>query len=178
MKHLSRLLIKILNIFVTFSLVAMAILVFINVVLRYFFGSGITWSEEISRFLFIWLTYLGAIVGLKDNEHLGVDTVINRLPKRAKKIVYIVANVLILYCLLLVIDGSWKMALLNVHSFSPTGLPLILIYGIVLVSSVAMGLLMIFKLYQALFEKGGELVLIKESEETISLKPNMMKEDN
>ena len=46
-------------------LAVMVVLVFGNVVLRYGFNSGITVSEELSRWLFVWMTFLGAIVGLQ-----------------------------------------------------------------------------------------------------------------
>ena len=48
----------------------MAILVFGNVVLRYGFNSGIVFSEEVSRFLFMWLTLIGALIVMKDHGHL------------------------------------------------------------------------------------------------------------
>ncbi len=66
-------------------LAIMSILVFGNVVLRYAFNSGITWSEEMARFLFIWLILIGAISTLKDNQHLGVDMLVKRLSKTGKK---------------------------------------------------------------------------------------------
>lgn len=60
--------------FLLFLIVAvMCILYFGNVSLRYLFDSGIPWAEEACRFLFVYLTFLGAIAGLKDNQHLGVD---------------------------------------------------------------------------------------------------------
>ena len=52
----------------------MVVLVFGNVVLRYGFNSGITVSEELSRWLLVWLTFLGAIVAVREHAHLGVDT--------------------------------------------------------------------------------------------------------
>jgi TRAP-type transport system small permease protein len=58
----------------------MVVLVFGNVVLRYGFNLGITVSEEISRWLFVWLTFLGAIVAMREHGHLGVDTLVKRLP--------------------------------------------------------------------------------------------------
>lgn len=57
MKKASRILNIILNVAIAFSLASMAILVFGNVVLRYAFNSGITWSEEMSRFLFVWMVF-------------------------------------------------------------------------------------------------------------------------
>ena len=54
-------------------LAVMVVLVFGNVVLRYAFDSGISLSEEVSRWLFVWMTFLGAIVALKEHGHLGTD---------------------------------------------------------------------------------------------------------
>ncbi|WP_459980140.1 TRAP transporter small permease, partial [Paenibacillus sp. YK5] len=74
----------------------MTIFVFGNVVLRYVFNTGLTWSEELSRFLFIWMIFLGSILGLKDNEHLGVDMMVKKLSYKGKKICFVVSNLLIL----------------------------------------------------------------------------------
>ena len=62
-------------------LVAMVIMVFGNVVLRYALNSGILISEEMSRYCFIWLTYIGAMVAMREKGHLGVDTLVLRLPR-------------------------------------------------------------------------------------------------
>ncbi len=68
----------------------MVVLVFGNVVLRYAFNSGITVSEELSRWLFVWLTFVGAVVALRDHAHLGMDSVVSRLPAWGKKVCFIV----------------------------------------------------------------------------------------
>ena len=70
---------------IALMLAVMVVLVFGNVVLRYGFNSGITVSEEISRWLFIWMTFLGAVVALRERGHLGVDMVVQRLPRWGKK---------------------------------------------------------------------------------------------
>ena len=57
-------------------LLAMVLMVFGNVVLRYAFNSGIVVSEELSRFCFVWLTFIGAIAVMRDNAHLGMDSLI------------------------------------------------------------------------------------------------------
>ena len=54
-------------------LLGMVLMVFGNVVLRYAFNSGIQVSEELSRFFFVWLTFIGAIVAMRDGTHLGMD---------------------------------------------------------------------------------------------------------
>lgn len=170
MQKLSKSIEALLNFAIAISLAFMAILVFGNVVLRYAFNSGITWSEEMARFLFIWLVFLGSIAALKDNEHLGVDTLVKRLPMRWKKVVYVISNLLILYTLWLVLDGSVKMTELNMDSQAPaTGLPLSYVYGIGIVMSLGMGLIILFKMFHVLFQKAtvDELIMTKESEELL-----------
>ncbi len=161
---------SVLNVAIAFSLAFMAILVFGNVVLRYLFNSGITWSEEMSRFLFVWMTFLGAIGALKDNEHLGVDMFVKKLSPVLKKVVFVVTNGLVLYVLWLVLDGSWKMTLINMESMAPaTGLPLAYVYGIGIVMSICMAIIIVFNLYRVLFGKRSvdEFVRARESEEEL-----------
>lgn len=55
-------------------LAGMVVLVFGNVVLRYALNTGITYSEELSRTFFVWLTFLGAVVAMREHAHLGVDS--------------------------------------------------------------------------------------------------------
>lgn len=148
----------------------MALFVFGNVILRYFFNSGITWSEEVSRFLFIWLIFLGAILALKDNEHLGVDSLVKKLPVKGKKIVYVLSNLMMLATLVLVFDGSWKLTMLNVDQSAPaTGLPYAYIYCSGLVMSVCMALILLSNLYRVLFKKMSidDFSMTTESEELV-----------
>src|ERR1700745_1599244 len=76
-------------------LAVMVVLVFGNVVLRYGFNSGITISEELSRWLLVWLTFLGAIVAMREHAHLGVDTLIRALPPLGKKICFVARYLLL-----------------------------------------------------------------------------------
>lgn len=141
-----------LNAALAFSLASMAILVFGNVVLRYIFNSGITWSEEMSRFLFVWLTFIGAIGALKDKEHLGVDLLVKKLSQPLKKVCLLLSGLLILGILWLVLEGSWTMTLLNMDSKAPaTGMPLSYVFGIGIVTGVFMFIIILFQIYRSLF---------------------------
>ena len=77
---------QLLKVLIALFLAIMVVLVFGNVVLRYGFNSGITVSEEVSRWLFVWLTFLGAIVALREHGHLGVDMLVKRLPPPARRL--------------------------------------------------------------------------------------------
>lgn len=155
--------------FLLFIIVAvMCVLYFGNVALRYLFHSGIPWAEEACRFLFIYLTFLGAIAGLRDNQHLGVDMFVKKIPVKMRKMVFVISNLAVMYCLWLVLQGSWKMTVVGHSSNAPaTGLPMSFVYGIGIVTSIGMGVMIMLNLYRALFKTSSddELIMIKESED-------------
>lgn len=100
------------------SLALMVLLVFINVVMRYAFNSGITESEELSRWLFVWMTFMGAIVALRERAHLGTDTLVARLSVRGKKVCLGLGHLAMLYICWLMFKGSWDQALINLGATS------------------------------------------------------------
>ena len=109
----------------------MVVLVFGNVVLRYAFNMGITMSEELSRFLFVWLTFLGAIIAFREHGHLGVDMVVSRLPAVGKKACLVVSQVLMLLVTWLFLKGSWEQTLINLDVKSPSaGMSMGMFYGV------------------------------------------------
>ena len=71
---------------------AMIVLVFGNVVLRYVFNSGIAFSEEASRFIFMWLTLTGALLVMHDKAHLGMSTVVSRLGETGQRACRLLAD--------------------------------------------------------------------------------------
>src|SRR4029079_12846825 len=97
-----------LKVAIAVCLAVMVVLVFGNVVLRYVFNSGIATSEELSRWLLVWLTFLGAIVALRQHAHLGVDTLVRALPPRGRRICFILSYGLMLYADWLLLAGSWR----------------------------------------------------------------------
>jgi TRAP-type C4-dicarboxylate transport system permease small subunit len=99
-------------------LALMVVMVFGNVVLRYGFNSGITVSEELSRWLFVWMTFLGAVVALRTHGHLGTDTLVSRLPVAGKKICLGATHLLMLYMCWLMAKGGWQQAVINLDTTS------------------------------------------------------------
>jgi TRAP-type transport system small permease protein len=157
-----------LKLLIALFLAIMVVLVFGNVVLRYAFNSGITVSEEVSRWLFVWLTFLGAIVAMREHAHLGVDSLVKRLPATGKKICLIVSQLLMLYATWLLLKGSWEQTLINWDVAAPaSGLSTGLFYGVGIVFAVSTGLILLNDLYRAVTGQLSEadLVMVKESEE-------------
>jgi len=62
-------------------LVAMVVIVFLNVVLRYGFNSGIRWSEEVSLVIVIWFTFIAMALGVKENLHISITLLPKKLPR-------------------------------------------------------------------------------------------------
>lgn len=95
------------------ALAGMVLMVFGNVVLRYGFNSGITVSEELSRWLFVWMTFLGALVAMRNHGHLGTDALVSRLPPLGKKVCFALAHLLMLYACWLLFRGAWQQTAIN-----------------------------------------------------------------
>lgn len=168
MKKLIDLFFNLLELLVVLSLVAMVIMVFGNVVLRYAFNSGILVSEEMSRYCFIWLTYIGAMIAMRERGHLGVDTLVKHLPVAGKKACLLVSEGLMLLCNALFLVGTWKMHELQVTNISPVvGISMIWIYGIGYVVAVVMALFNLHVLWRLVSGRitEAELVQVVESED-------------
>jgi len=151
------------------ALAVMVAMVFGNVVLRYAFNTGITVSEEVSRWLFVWLTFLGAIVAMKNHGHLGVDMLVGRLPDAAKKVCVVVGQVLMLWVCWLIFSGSWTQTRLNMDVTAPTtGWSMGYFYFVGVVFAVSAAVFLLYDLWRVLSGqlRGDELVMVTDSEET------------
>jgi TRAP-type transport system small permease protein len=172
MRQVIDLFFKLLEFLVVVCLVAMVIMVFGNVVLRYGFNSGISISDEMSRYCFIWLTYIGAMVAMQDKGHLGVDTLVRRLSLGGKKLCFFLSEVLMLGCNALFFWGTWQMHELQVTNISPVvGISMIWIYGIGYVTASVMAVMNLNQLFLLFTGQLNEddLVMVVESEDTVAL---------
>jgi TRAP-type transport system small permease protein len=161
-----------LKVMIALFLAVMVVLVFGNVVLRYAFNTGITVSEEVSRWLFVWLTFLGAIVAMREHGHLGVDTLVKRLPPAGKKACLLVSQLLMIYATWLLLQGSWEQTVINLNFKAPaSGLSTGLFYGVGIVFGVSTLLILFGDLWRLVSGRmsEAELVMVKESEEAAEL---------
>lgn len=156
------------KILMALCMAGMVVLVFGNVVLRYAFNSGITVSEELSRLFFVWMCFLGAILGLRERAHLGVDTLVARLPRTGKMACAVVSCGLMLWVTWLVLQGSWTQTVINWSAQAPaTGLSMGLLYGIGVVFGLSTGAILLHEMYLLLTGKisDADLVMVSESED-------------
>lgn len=85
------------------TLVALiVIMITVQVVTRYVFNQPIVWVEDVATFAFIWATFLGAAVALKEMRHIRIDTFVNALPAKARDVVYAGLYLVIVICCVVV----------------------------------------------------------------------------
>ena len=107
LKSVADALTRALEVVMVLCLVVMLVMVFGNVVLRLFFNTGIDLSEEIPRFAFVWMTFLGAIVGMRRRAHLGVDVVVQLLPALGRRVCWTISQVVMLVCCVYIVYGTY-----------------------------------------------------------------------
>ncbi|GAB3191493.1 TRAP transporter small permease [Nesterenkonia suensis] len=123
-------------------LVAMVVFVFLNMALRYLFDSGLVWSEEIARLCFIYLVYLGAVGAFRENRHLGMHVLLERVPRPAQKVLYTIVQLIIVWVMALLVIGSWDLVVQSMGDrWVATQYPRPLIYAIGLVTGLAIALM-------------------------------------
>ncbi len=173
MERIANLYCKGLNVLTAIALLLMVALVFGNVVLRYVFNSSIIVSEEVSRWLFVWITFLGAVIALREHAHLGTDALVSRLPPMGKKVCLVLGHLLMLYVCWLVFQGSLEQTKINADVLAPsTQLPMAIVYaaGVVFAVSGAGMLLLDLWLMATGRLTDDQLVMIQESEDLAALK--------
>ena len=127
---------------------------FTQVVLRYGFGRPLTWSEEISRYLFVWVVFVGAAVAARRNGHIALDFLVNRLPAAPRRGLAVIMAVLCFGMLLLVfVWQGWNLTIVSMRQESPaTGLPV----GYATLAIPVGGLLTAINLVRAAFERSAK----------------------
>jgi TRAP-type C4-dicarboxylate transport system permease small subunit len=150
------------------ALAVMVALVFGNVVMRYAFNSGFSVSEELSRWLFVWLTFLGAVVALRDNGHLGTDMLVGRLGPAGKKVCMGLSLLLMLFICWLLFKGSYDQVLINWDTTSAVmEVSMAYFYGAGMAFSVLGSIILLSDLWRLLTGRidDAHLMLMQESEE-------------
>ncbi|MDD7969939.1 TRAP transporter small permease [Roseinatronobacter alkalisoli] len=138
-----------------FALVAllagMTVMVFGNVVLRYGFNSGWNFSEEMSRYFFVWLAFIGAILAFREYNHIGVETVVRMFGPVGRRVCLALTNLVILLCASVLFWGTWVQHPINASMTAPVvGLRMIWVYGITYVTGGCIALMALLRIVRAI----------------------------
>ena len=114
-----------LNWILTGLMTVMLVVVSAQVWYRFVLNNPLAWSEEVARYLFVWLSFLGSAVGVRMNVHLGIDLIDKVLSPRNRQIMTAVVNLMMQIFLVVVI--VWGIKILKVVQFQKSaslGIPM------------------------------------------------------
>lgn len=138
-------------------LLLLTVMIFINVVLRYGFNSGITVTEELGRYLFVWLVFSGAILAARSDSHVRVDMFVRMLPPLPKKIIATLCDLIMIYCCYLITIGGWERTLRNMKNYlAVSGLPQGWLYLSGTLAGLVIGMILVVRLVGRFFVKDVE----------------------
>ena len=157
---------RVLEVVMVACLVTMLLMVFGNVMLRLFLNTGIDLSEEVPRFAFVWMTFLGAIVGMRKRAHLGVDIVVQLLPALGRRICWGISQAIMLVCCGYIVYGTWLQHDIIAGNASPVAQwSMLWVYGVSYLTGGAIGLICLSNLVRLFAGKVGDDELIDVHEE-------------
>lgn len=149
MRRFDRFITQLTKIVLTGFMGVMIILVFAQVIFRYFVGLTPFFIEEVSRGLLIWVGFLGASLALRASHHIGVEFFIEKLPEKTKRLVKWIAQLSVLSFLLFFLFASARYSLSQTGQTSAT-LPISMFWFYLALPLGA--LLMIFQMIFSLFK--------------------------
>lgn len=158
-----------LEIMMVLCLAVMLVMVFGNVILRLFFNTGIDLSEEIPRFAFVWMTFLGAIVGMRKRAHLGVDILVLALPVLGRKVCWALSQAVMLLCCVYIVYGTWLQHEIIEGNASPVAqISMLWVFGVSYLTGTAIAIICASNLIRLLLGKVADDELIDVHEEGMS----------
>jgi TRAP-type transport system small permease protein len=161
-------LIRVLEAVMVLCLAVMLVMVFGNVILRLFFNTGIDLSEEIPRFAFVWMTFLGAVVGMRRRAHLGVDIVVQMLPALGRRVCWTISQAVMLVCCIVIVYGTWLQHDIIKGNASPVAqLSMLWVFGVSYITGAAIALICASNLLRLVAGKVADDELIDVHEEGI-----------
>ena len=105
-------------------LAAMIVIIIHQVFSRQFLNSTPSWSEELSRILFVWVSLLGIAYGFKERLHIALGLVVNMMPSKVQDVFDYIAKVLVIFFGIIMMYYGWNFTTLMANNTMPgTGLP-------------------------------------------------------
>lgn len=116
-------------------MVVMSLTTFANVLARYLFNSPIQWAEELARYAFIWVVFMGAVVCTKRKRHITIDILLSALPSRVSAWVRVVADLCTLAVALAIVYYGAKLTAAATQITATLRVPHYVVYIVVPVSA-------------------------------------------
>lgn len=143
--------VRVVELLLVLLLAGMVAMVFVNVVLRYVFNLNLPFSEEMSRYFFVWLTFVGAVLTFREHGHIGVEAVVRLLGRRGRLALMLATNVIIVLCMVILFLGTLRQHPINATMFAPISrIPMIWVFGIAYFTAIGIGLIAVVRIIRIL----------------------------
>ena len=157
--------IRLLEAVMVICMIVMLVMVFGNVMLRMFLNTGIDLSEEVPRFAFVWMTFLGAVVGMRHRAHLGVDLLVASMPVLGRRVCWGISQAIMLLCCGYIVYGTWLQHDIIAGNASPVAqIGMVWVFGVSYVTGIGIGLICLSNLIRLFAGRvaDGELIDVQE----------------
>ncbi|AZR71964.1 hypothetical protein BBF96_00215 [Anoxybacter fermentans] len=129
----------------------MFVIVGANVFMRYVLNNSLGWADELSRFIFIWVSFLGAVLAYHSNEHIGLDIVVKLIPSKKIQLIFrLIGDLGVLLVIIFLTYYGWVVASSATNLSPALYIPMKFVYMIIPVSAFLMGLINIKKIIHTL----------------------------
>lgn len=121
MKALDRIVSKVEEVLAVFAFSAMSIITIVAVFFRYVLNHPLIWSEEASRYLMVWGLLIGISIATKQAAHLGIDVFVSYAPKKIRKVLVMISNILliVMYVVLVILSVQFIGMAIKTGNVSP-----------------------------------------------------------
>ena len=157
---------RLLEVTLVVCMVVMFVFVFINVMMRLLMNSGIDISEELPRFAFVWMCFVGAVVGMRRHSHLGVDMVVAALPLFGRKVCWGISQAIMAVCSAYMLYGTWlQHDIIEKNASAVMQVSMLYVYGISYLAGAAIIVICLANLVRLALGQVEEHELIDVQEE-------------
>lgn len=137
MEKLDKIIVKVLYYLCALLMFIMAVVITSQVISRYVLGSPLTWSEELGRYTFVWMSFLGMAVGIKHTAHIALDILIRMLTGVNQRLLILINNLFITLFAVVLTYSGFKFVELGSRQTSPSlNLPMEFVYSVIPVSGI------------------------------------------
>ncbi len=121
---------------VAFLLSAVALICFLEVILRYVFTASLSWYDELVGYLLVWLTFLGAVLAQSHGQHIGIENLVERAPESVRRLLELANHAVLVavHLVLLVYGGELALRFLGERAIT-VPVPMGVVYGVIPLSA-------------------------------------------
>jgi len=122
-------------------LIVMVVIIFLQIVSRIVIQSSFSWTEELARFLMIWLTFLGAAFSFQHGAHIGISMLTDKLPKKVSAIITLLVGILCSVLFVILTVKGFELVGKSANQTSPAmRIPMSYVYSVIPISGVLLTL--------------------------------------